>query len=560
MLRLRFYFFLFLILQHLTFYSQNIFTDVTKESGINHIYNIFESGGFGGGVAVFDFDNDGFEDLYLAGGKKSGVLYKNNGDSTFSDVTLSAGLITNNIITAGATTADINRDGYIDLFVTTIAEKISESKFKKLAKNLLFLNNGNGTFRRATEQFKLNIKNFSTGATFGDINSDGYPDLFIGNYFKDFVGNLGVLNGFTISDDYKPGSDELYLNIEGKYFKNISYLLDGCEPGYGFGGVFSDVDNDGDLDLYLINDFGEQKISNQLLINEYPRLKFTNKSKEMNADSAIHAMGTAVGDYNNDGWMDYQVTNIFSGPLLVNRGNNEGFLDLSNELGVGIDIIASKAGPSTAVISWSPVFLDYDNDLDLDLFNSIGGINPPTMYLKDFLFENMGRVFRVSENSGIIDYGISRGTVKFDFDNDGDLDLFVVKQTPLWKDYSSAERIKSKLFRNELKNDNNWLKVSLNGNESTSRGLGARVKIVSGNNKLIREVDGGSSHISQNTSILHFGLGDLNKIDSLVITWPGGKKQILTEIPINEHINIDEIESKEKSFIDWLVNFFNFAS
>ena len=556
----RFPFFSVLILHHLTFYSQNVFTDITEESGIDHIYNIFESGGFGGGVAVFDFDSDGFEDLYLAGGKKSGVLYKNNGDSTFSDVTISAGLVTSDIITAGATTADVNKDGYIDLFVTTIAEKVSNSKYKKLAKNLLFLNNGDGTFSRATEQFKLDIKNFSTGATFGDINSDGYPDLFIGNYFKDFVGNLGVLNGFTISDDYKPGSDEMYLNIEGKYFKNVSYLLDGCEPGYGFGGVFSDVDNDGDLDLYLINDFGEQKVSNQLLINEYPRLKFTNKSKEMNADSAVHAMGTAVGDYNNDGWMDYQVTNIFSGPLLVNRGNTEGFLDLSNELGVGIDIIASKAGPSTAVISWSPVFLDYDNDLDLDLFNSIGGINPPTMYLKDFLYENMGRVFKVNENSGIIDYGISRGTVKFDFDNDGDLDLFVVKQTPLWKDYNSKERVKSKLFRNDTKNDNNWLKVSLNGNESTSRGLGARVKIVSAGSNLMREVDGGSSHISQNTSILHFGLGDLNKIDSLVVTWPGGKKQIFTEIPINEHINIDEIVSKEESFIDWVVNFFNFAS
>ena len=556
----RFPFFSVLILHHLTFYSQNIFTDITNESGIDHIYNIFESGGFGGGVAVFDFDSDGFEDLYLAGGKKSGVLYKNNGDSTFSDVTISAGLVTSDIITAGATTADVNKDGYIDLFVTTIAEKISNSKYKKLAKNLLFLNNGDGTFSRATEKFKLDIKNFSTGATFGDIKSDGYPDLFIGNYFKDFVGNLGVLNGFTISDDYKPGNDELYLNIEGKYFKNVSYLLDGCAPGYGFGGVFSDVDNDCDLDLYLINDFGEQKVSNQLLINEYPRLKFTNKSKEMNADSAVHAMGTAVGDYNNDGWMDYQVTNIFSGPLLVNRGNTEGFLDLSNELGVGIDIIASKAGPSTAVISWSPVFLDYDNDLDLDLFNSIGGINPPTMYLKDFLYENMGRVFKVNENSGIIDYGISRGTVKFDFDNDGDLDLFVVKQTPLWKDYNSTERVKSKLFRNDTKNDNNWLKVSLNGNESTSRGLGARVKIVCAGNNLMREVDGGSSHISQNTSILHFGLGDLNKIDSLVVTWPGGKKQILTEIPINEHINIDEIESKEESFIDWIVNFFNFAS
>ena len=102
--------------------------------------------------------------------------------------------------------------------------------------------------------------------------------------------------------------------------------------------------------------------------------------------------------------------------------------------------------------------------------------------------------------------------------------------------------------------------MSLNGNESTSRGLGARVKIVSDDNKLMREVDGGSSHISQNTSILHFGLGDVNIIDSLVVTWPGGKKQILTKIPTNKHINIDEIESKEVSFIDWIVNFFNFAS
>ena len=132
----RFYFLVLLTLQHLTLYSQNIFTDVTKESGINHIYNIFESGGFGGGVAVFDFDSDGFEDLYLAGGKKSGVLYKNNGDSTFSDVTLSAGLVTSDIITAGATTADVNKDGHVDLFVTTIAEKISNSKYKKLVIDL----------------------------------------------------------------------------------------------------------------------------------------------------------------------------------------------------------------------------------------------------------------------------------------------------------------------------------------------------------------------------------------------------------------------------------------
>ena len=539
-------------------FSQNVFKDFTKESGIDHVYDIYESGGFGGGVAVFDFNNDGFEDLYITGGKSSGKLYKNNGNSTFSDVTYEAGLLTNNVITAGATTADVNKDGYIDLFITTIAEKVNDSKYKKLSKNLLFLNTDGKSFKLVSDEFKLNINNFSTGAVFGDINSDGYPDLFVGNYFKDFAGNLGVLNGFTISDDYKPGADELYLNIKGEYFKNISDLLVGYNPGYGFGGVFSDVDNDNDLDLYLINDFGEKKVSNQLLINEYPDLKFTNKSKDLNADSAVHGMGTAVGDYNNDGWMDYQVTNIFSGPLLVNRGNTEGFLDLSNELGVGIDIIASKAGPSTAVIGWSPVFLDYDNDLDLDLFNSIGGINPPTIYLKDFLYENMGRVFKVNESSGIDDYGISRGAVKFDFDNDGDLDLFIVKQIPLWDLNYAGELVKSKLFRNETNKTNNWLKVQLIGEEATTRGLGSRVSVVLGETKLIREVDGGSSHISQNSPISHFGLGDFTMIDSLIVNWPGGKKQVLTNVNVNQIVTIEEIESKEESFMDWIINFFNF--
>ena len=186
------------------------FKDFTKESGIDHVYDIYESGGFGGGVAVFDFNNDGFEDLYITGGKSSGKLYKNNGNSTFSDVTYEAGLLTNNVITAGATTTDVNKDGYIDLFITTIAEKVNDSKYKKIIKKSTFLNTDSKSFKLVSDEFKLNINNFSAGAVFGDINSDGYPDLFVGNYFKDFAGNLGVLNGFTISDDYKPGADKLY--------------------------------------------------------------------------------------------------------------------------------------------------------------------------------------------------------------------------------------------------------------------------------------------------------------------------------------------------------------
>ena len=164
-------------------------------------------------------------------------MYKNNGDSTFSDVTISAGLVTSDIITAGATTADVNKDGYIDLFVTTIAEKISNSKYKKLAKNLLFLNNGDGTFSRATEQFKLDIKTFLLVPPSVISILTAILICLLEITLKILL-VIWVLNGFTISDDYKPGNDELYLNIEGKYFKNVSYLLDGCEPGYGFGGVF----------------------------------------------------------------------------------------------------------------------------------------------------------------------------------------------------------------------------------------------------------------------------------------------------------------------------------
>jgi len=165
--------------------------------------------------------------------------------------------------------------------------------------------------------------------------------------------------------------------------------------------------------------------------------------------------------------------------------------------------------------------------------------------------------FELNEKSGVMDYGIARGSIHFDYDNDGDQDIFVVNQRPVNEMTYRGGVVGSKLYRNDSSNDNNWLKIKLKGNQSTTRGLGARIRIVCDNLSMIREVDGGSSHASQNSSIIHFGLGEKIKVDSLIVTWPGGKKQYLMDLIPNNLIEIEETIIKEPSFIESLLEYFN---
>ena len=558
-------YFLIILFSPSLFFSQNVFSDVTLNSGIDNIYDVYE-GLFGGGVVAFDYNNDGFEDLYITGGKSQDVLYKNYGDGTFKDVIKESGLIKDSLfVTTGVSSADVNKDGYIDLLVTTITSQNNQpNKKNKLSYNLLYINNGDGTFSDSSSKYGLQKKNFSTSSSFGDINADGYPDLFIANYFKDFyfddnpLGShrLSLLNNYVIQEDYETGHDELYINIDGKYFKDVSDLLVDAGKGYGFGGVFTDFDNDNDLDLFIINDFGETHEPNRLMVNQHPELRFENKSIEMKINFGLKSMGVGVGDYNNDNLLDYHVTNIFAGPFIVNRGNGFPFINLMNNIGTGINTINSFKDSESVIIGWGSIFLDYDNDADLDLFNSNGPINPMVSPIPNILFENKGRVFEVNEKSGVMDYGIARGSVHFDYDNDGDQDIFVVNQRPVNK-VVYGEAIRSKLYRNDSSNDNNWLKIKLKGNQSTTRGLGARIRVVCDDLSMIREVDGGSSHASQNSSIIHFGLGEKIKVDSLIVTWPGGKKQYLMDLIPNNLIEIEETITREPSFIKSLLEYFN---
>lgn len=522
------------VLRGAALYSQTRFTDVTKSAGINHVFKVYE-GMFGGGACVLDFNNDSFEDLYITGGTNDDVLYKNNGNGTFTNVFGQSGMsITRNYVTQGVSGADVNRDGYTDLFVTTITRRDRKEQIPREI-NLLFLNNGNGTFRDATKEYGLDqMYSFSTGASFGDFNADGWPDVYVGNYFNEYTGKLSVINDETVVGANQIAKGYLLLNEKGKKFRDVyeEYGLD--YRGFGFGGVFTDFDNDGDQDLFVNHDFGYKRTPDLLLENRYPKTSFRDVGKEKGMDLKINSMGTGVGDYNNDGLMDYYMTNIKFNVFMVNQGTGKPFVNKTDELGLGF-----------FAISWGTNFADFDHDGDVDLFVANGDLNPNCAPMNNFYFENLGNKFQDNVRAyGLSDYGIGRGSVVFDYDNDGDLDLLVVNQEPVLN-YPVPSF--TKLFRNDSATGN-WIRIALKGVDAESNGIGSKIEVVAGGLKMIREIDGGgSSHISQNSVISHFGLGKAGIIDKITVYWTGGNKQELTGIKANQLITVTETPAKKQS-------------
>ena len=516
-------------------FSQTRFKDVTAEAGINHVFKVYE-GMFGGGACVIDYNNDGFEDVYITGGMNDDVLYKNNGNGTFTNVFENAGLtLTKKYVTQGVTGTDVNRDGYVDLFVTTITSRDKKQTIPREI-NLLFLNNGNGTFRDATKEYGLDqMYSFSTSPSFGDINADGWPDLYVGNYFNEFTGKLSVINDATVVQANQIAKGYLLLNEGGKKFKDVSndYGLD--FRGFGFGGVFTDFDNDGDQDIFINHDFGYKRTPDMLLENKYPSEKFTDVAKEKGMDLKINSMGTAVGDYNNDGLMDYYMTNIKFNYFMVNQGPGKPFINKATELGMGL-----------FAISWGANFADFDQDGDVDLFVSNGDLNPDCHPMANFYYENSNGKFQDKAAAyGLADYGIGRGSVAFDYDNDGDLDLLVVNQEPVQPNYPAPSV--TKLYRNDSATGN-WIKIALKGIQAESHGIGSKIEIEVGGKKMIREIDGGaSSHLSQSSVIAHFGLSSATKIDKITVYWTGGNTQTITNVNANQLLTITEIPGAKKS-------------
>ena len=507
------------------------FKDVTDQAGIKHQFGVYE-GFLGGGICILDINNDGYDDIFLPGGTTDDILYLNNKNGTFTNIYEQSGLTgSKNFITQGAVAADVNRDGFVDLYITTITSK-GAKKLIPRAPNLLYLNNGNNTFRDATAEFHLDkLNSFSTGASFGDFNADGYPDLFVGNYFTEYPGDLSTINDAMIVSANQITEGYLLLNEKGKSFKNVykEYGLD--HKGFGFGGVFTDYDNDGDQDLFVNHDFGYKRTPDLLYENNYPWHSFKEVSEKRGMDLKINSMTSAVGDYNNDGWMDYFITNIRFNKFMVNQGAGKPFKEMSKEFGVNF-----------ITISWGANFADFDHDGDLDLYVANGDLNPNCQPMGNYYFENVGGKFiEEARLKGVNDYGIGRGSVVFDFDNDGDLDIMVVNQKPV---LTYPVNSTTRLFRNDSA-QGNWIKINLNGLDAESHGLGSRVEIVIGGKHQIREIDGGgSSHLSQNATYAHFGVGNATEIDEIIIHWTGGNTQVLKNQKVNQLITITE----EKSF------------
>jgi hypothetical protein len=514
--------------------AQISFTEVAAQAGIDHEFVVYE-GMFGGGACVFDLNNDGLEDLYLTGGMNDDALYLNMGDGVFRNIFQGSGLeITTKYVTQGVVGADVNRDGWVDLFITTITTKDSVKTIPR-ARNLLFLNNGDHTFRDATAEYKLDrLYSFSTGACFGDFNADGYPDLYVGNYFLEYDGELSEIKDATIVNASKTAKGYLLLNHKGKYFKDVYAKYGLHHRGFGFGGVFTDFDNDGHQDLLVYHDFGYKATPNYLLRNNYPKKSFSYVEEALGMDLRINAMAAAAGDYNNDGLLDYFVTNIKFNNFMVNQGPGMPFKDMARELGMAI-----------FTISWGANFADFDHDGYLDLFVANGDLNPNCTPMGNFLFRNeRGTFVEMGRAAGVNDYGVGRGSVVFDMDNDGDLDILVINQRPV-KDYPVAS--KTRLYRNDSARGN-WLKVALLGVQAEPRGIGSRVELVVGQKRMIREIDGGgASHLSQSSTIAHFGLSDAAMVDSVIVTWAGGKRQILLEQIANQLLRVREETRVEPS-------------
>ena len=518
--------------------GQTHFTDVTTAAGIDHSFQVYE-GMFGGGACVIDFNNDGWEDLYITGGMRDDILYMNNGHGGFVNVYEQSGMIeTKKYVTQGVAGADVNRDGFVDLFITTISRRERKEAIPREI-NLLYINNGNGTFRNATKEFGLDqMYSFSTSVSFGDFNADGWPDAYIGNYFNEYKGKLNVIDDATVVGANQIAKGYLLLNENGKRFKDVYSDYDLDFKGFGFGGIFTDFDNDGDQDIFVNHDFGYKRTPDMLLENKYPWKSFKDVGKEKAMDLKINSMSTAVGDYNNDGLLDYYITNIGFNYFMIGQGNDKPYINRAKELGMSI-----------FSISWGANFVDFDQDGDEDLFVSNGDLNPNCVPMGDFYYENQGKQFR--ENGiamGVADYGIGRGSVVFDYDHDGDMDLLVVNQKSML-DYPVPSM--THLYRNDGKKGN-WIKIKLKGVDAETHGIGSRIEIVAGGKRMIREIDGGaSSHMSHNSVIAHFGLGNITTVDKIIIHWVGGNTQTINQVGVNKMITI--VETPAAKYAPWYV-------
>ncbi len=491
--------------------SAQTFTESSLSSGITHEY--IDSNLMGGGAAFFDFNKDGWEDIYITGGDGRDQLFQNDQTGTFNEIGLSAGLgFTDSIMTNGVIAGDINKDGFPDLFVTTSRDHT----------NILLLNNGDNTFSDISIAAGIVDTVWSMTATFGDFNRDGFVDIYCGNYVK-----------YTTPPFYTTmfggHQNNLYLNIGNNTFLDVSPSYSIINTGSTLATTFTDFDNDSDMDVIIGNDFGALYGGNVLFENQFPSTDYDNTSTASGIMEEISSMGIAIGDFDEDLDLDYYISNKIEN---IHHVNNFDGTFTESALNDGVQ--------ATNVVSWGTFYFDYDNDTYLDLFVANGGIMAATLPEPNILYRNQqnGTFFNVAIAEGVQDTLRSRGAIYGDIDNDGDLDVLVVN-TEL--DTAIGQNIS--LYKNNTDGAKSWIKIKLVGVESNMDAYGAHIELSSNGRTWMREIDGGSSYLSHSSSIAHFGLGNYTDIDSIKVIWPDGDSQLLINPAINQTLTITEFDA-----------------
>jgi hypothetical protein len=502
------------------FWAQTNFSEVSQSIGIDFMNKSQMK--MGGGVAVLDFDNDGWEDLFVTGGLSKNGLFRNNGDGTFSE-SLAPGLFADSAQSMGVVTGDIDNDGYREIYITTAFHE----------ENILYYNNGDGTFTDITTAAGLVPaidSMWSTSAAFGDVNNDGFLDLYVINYV-DSAGILEDSAGNAIGYSHICYANSLYMNNGNLTFTESSSAMGVADAGCGLAVAFTDFDSDRDVDILIANDFGEWVLPSSLLQNDFAITgNFTDISVTSGMDAQMYGMGIAIGDYDQDMDLDYYVTNIGAQRLFCQESPGM-FVDTSEFANVRNEFI-----DTTLTTGWGTAFFDMDNDTYIDLFVAHGHITLVDFFEntlldpdKAFLNNGDGTFTDVSDLVGLSDSALGRGLTYADFDQDGDIDLVI---NPVHWDTLSGQHVN--LYDNTLSNGNNFAQVSLQGTISNRDAFGAQIAMYTNGKSWLHEINGGSSHMSQTSSIAHFGMGSAVTIDSMIIYWPSGLIEKKFDYSINK--------------------------
>ena len=518
--------------------AQPQFTERSVAAGLGFIYE--EMLLMGGGAAAFDFDNDGDEDLYVVGGARHDALFENDGTGNFTDVSDEYGIseLTKYSFTTSVTTGDMDNNGYREIFVGTVGPVGGASGFDR---NLLLqFDTLERKYKNIAAQFGLHDTSFCMGGHFFDVNHDGLLDLYVMNYVE--TPGLIMSNSILVGFDHQCGRNRLYVNTDNMFFTesaaSFSLINDGCT----LAATTSDMDMDGDVDLLVANDFGKWLQPNELHKNNYPLASFTDVSETSKMNAQMYAMGIAAGDYDEDLDIDYYVTNIAQKRLFQNQGNGT-FINKAPQLNIE-DTYAIDSTKYTT--GWGCFFEDVNNDSYLDLFVANGYVNSAIdkdgQRQADRLFlGNASHTFHDGTmECGIWYEGLSRGAIHADFNRDGKQDILTVTNDILFPGTTNFLQY----YENISQEPGNWIAFQLEGQKTNRDAYGTKVLVYAGNRKLLREISGGSSHASQNSSIAHIGLGGLVKVDSVQILWLGAKTETIMLPVINQVHKIKQAEKR----------------